>query len=238
MSLASAIAFVLATMLAGLALPATAADPPVPIGLDPGGPAIALITDGIDYTDPEIAKRLARDGEGELIAFDLVDGDIRPYAPAGQNSGSELLKALLSAHPKARIVVARASMEDPVSVAKAMIFASRTPAKVTAVALNDIPPEMIGILDQAANAAPAMIFALPPTFNATKAANLFKAPPPDQTDPAGSQVGQHIAAMTVKLSCLLEHGTPVSDLRKMSNPNSTCDPATGEISFKSGSSRF
>jgi len=41
--------------------------PPLPPGRDPGGVAIALVTTGIDYTVPEVAQRLARDGEGELI---------------------------------------------------------------------------------------------------------------------------------------------------------------------------
>ncbi len=50
-------------------------------GIDPGGLALAVIGDGIDYARPEIAARLARDGEGELVGFDLVDRDRRPYAP-------------------------------------------------------------------------------------------------------------------------------------------------------------
>ena len=57
-----------------------ASEPKVPPGLDPGGVAIALLGDGVDYTKPELAKRLARDGEGDLIAWDFVDNAIRPYA--------------------------------------------------------------------------------------------------------------------------------------------------------------
>lgn len=74
---------VLALAWAGAA--AMAADAPrkpkLPPGVDPGGLAMAVIGDGIDYTRPEIATRLARDGEGELVGFDLVDRDRLPFAP-------------------------------------------------------------------------------------------------------------------------------------------------------------
>ena len=53
--------------------------PPLPPGRDPGGMAIALVTTGIDYTVPEVAQRLARDGEGELIGWDLEDQDRKPF---------------------------------------------------------------------------------------------------------------------------------------------------------------
>ena len=53
--------------------------PPLPPGRDPGGIAIALLTTGIDCTLPHIARGLGRDGEGELIGFDLADGDNRPF---------------------------------------------------------------------------------------------------------------------------------------------------------------
>ena len=59
---------------------ANAADPKVPPEQDPGGPALALIDSGIDYTSGRIAHRLARDGEGEIIGWDFVDNDRTPYA--------------------------------------------------------------------------------------------------------------------------------------------------------------
>lgn len=108
-------------------------DPPVPHGLDPGGVAIALITDGVDYTDPEIAVRLARDGEGEPIALDLVDGDVRPYAPADAGRGTALAKRLLSAYRNSRLVVVRADASDAASLARAALFVSRTPSRIAAV---------------------------------------------------------------------------------------------------------
>ena len=59
---------------------ANADDPKVPAGIDPGLQPIAILTTGIDYTDPAIAARLARDGEGELIGWDFTENDRRPFA--------------------------------------------------------------------------------------------------------------------------------------------------------------
>jgi len=119
---------------ASASLPAIAAqDPKVPHGLDPGGLAIALIGDGVDYTDPEIAARLARDGEGEPIALDLVDGDVRPYAPSNTGRGTQLAKLLLSTYNNSRLVVVRADPNDPASLARAAVFVSRTPSRIAAV---------------------------------------------------------------------------------------------------------
>src|SRR2546423_15285496 len=68
---------IVATTL-GVAAVAQGKKPPLPPGRDPGGVAIALITTGIDYTVLEVGQRLARDGEGELIGWDLGDQDRKP----------------------------------------------------------------------------------------------------------------------------------------------------------------
>ena len=50
--------------------------PRVPPGVDPGGVAVAIIGSGINYTrSRDRGKRLARDGEGEIIGWDFVDND-------------------------------------------------------------------------------------------------------------------------------------------------------------------
>jgi hypothetical protein len=71
-------ATLLALLASGAAM-AAPADPPVPPGRDPGGVAVAIIGPGVDYTQPDIAARLARDGEGEIIGWDFVDNDRRPF---------------------------------------------------------------------------------------------------------------------------------------------------------------
>ena len=112
--------------------------PKVPPGTDPGGIAIAIVGYGLDYTDPEIARRLARDGEGEIIGWDLVDGDNRPYArtdiaaPPDGSDGTRLAKLLLSTYSHARLVPVRIVSFDPPALSQAMSFVVRTPARIVA----------------------------------------------------------------------------------------------------------
>ena len=107
---------------------AQAAEPSVPAGLDPGGVAIALLGDGVDYTKPAVAKRLARDGEGDPIGWDFTDQDVRPYAASGQsNQDAERLIALSN---NTRLVVIKGAPDDPVAIGRMAIFASQTPARI------------------------------------------------------------------------------------------------------------
>lgn len=121
---------------------AAAQNPAAPAGLDPGGPAIALISTGIDYTDPEIAPRLARDGEGEPIAWDFVDNDLRPFADTDTDNGTQLAKLILSVYGKARLINVRISQREPDQLAKAVMFVARTPAQAAIV--GAYPNEMAG----------------------------------------------------------------------------------------------
>jgi hypothetical protein len=117
-------------------------DPKLPAGRDPGGIAVALVTTGLDYTHPEIAPRLARDGEGELIGWDLVDNDNRPFAAAAarpevgeaaERDGTALARQLLAVYARARLVPVRIDPANPVSFAQAVAFVSRTPARIVAI---------------------------------------------------------------------------------------------------------
>jgi hypothetical protein len=128
-------AFVLASASAAQAQ----RDPPLPPGRDPGGVAIGLLGTGIDYTIPEIARRLARDGEGELVGWDLVDNDNRPFrsgraAPdAGAWSASTTALALAIGVPGRRIVPVRIDPGDARSIARAVAFLAQTPARIVVV---------------------------------------------------------------------------------------------------------
>jgi len=124
----------------GLGGLAQAKKPPLPPGRDPGGVAIALLTTGIDYTVPDIARRLARDGEGELIGFDLADNDNRPFGdgrvqtPAHWGGdGTALATNILDPTIGARLVPVRVDPRDPASLARAVAFVARTPARVMVV---------------------------------------------------------------------------------------------------------
>jgi hypothetical protein len=114
----------------------------VPPGRDPGGIAVALIGTGIDYTLANIASRLARDGEGELIGWDLQDRDRRPFdqskgtTPPQWGGDGTLLASLITGAPAVRLVPVRVDPNDPVALAQAMAFVAQTPARVAVMAMG------------------------------------------------------------------------------------------------------
>jgi hypothetical protein len=124
-----------ATALGAAAL-AQEKKPLVPPGRDPGGVAIALIGTGIDYTVPEVAQRLARDGEGELIGWDVADKDRRPFDKSSGRTRPEwggdgtLVANLLLGTRSVRLVPVRVDPGDPASLARAIAFVAQTPARV------------------------------------------------------------------------------------------------------------
>jgi hypothetical protein len=129
-----------AAAFAGIAL-AQERKPPVPPGRDPGGVAIALIGAGIDYTLPGLAQRLARDGEGELIGWDLEDKDRKPF---DKSKGSTRLEWGGDATPVAnvllgaqglRLVPVRIGSGDHASLPRAITFVAQTPARVAVLAM-------------------------------------------------------------------------------------------------------
>lgn len=115
------------------------AKPRVPPGTDPGGLAVAIIATGLDYTRPEIAARLARDGEGEPIAWDFHDMDRAAYEPPATGGapgpGTTTAKALLAERPDARLVPLRVK-GDGKSLAGAAYFASKSPARLVLVTVG------------------------------------------------------------------------------------------------------
>jgi hypothetical protein len=134
---------VLAIALAWLALvPASLAQskkPPVPAGRDPGGVAVALLAGGIDYTLPQIAQRLARDGEGELIGWDVEDKDRLPFS-AGTGEGTLVAGDLLGLGGM-RLVPVRVNTADPMSLGRGLAFIAQTPARIAVVAALGLTQE-------------------------------------------------------------------------------------------------
>ena len=79
---------------------------PVPLpGADPGGVMVAIIGPGVDYTRAGLSDRLARDGEGEIIGFDLVDRDRRPFCRVECEAQTDAAMALLQAAPGTRLAL-------------------------------------------------------------------------------------------------------------------------------------
>ena len=124
-----------ATALGGAAL-AQEKKPPLSPGRDPGGVAIALVSTGIDYTVADVAQRLARDGEGELIGWDVEDQDRRPFDRSKGGTRPEwggdgtLIASLLSGARGVRLVPVRVDPASPASLARALAFVAQTPARV------------------------------------------------------------------------------------------------------------
>jgi hypothetical protein len=134
----------LLAMLAEAGAQARKGKPRVPPGRDPGGVAVAVTGGGVNYLRPEIARRLARDGEGEPIAFDLEDMDNRPLeligrAPAAatrpdtRGVASALAGLLLAEAGAARLVVTRDPPGDGPSAARGIAFVALTPARIVLV---------------------------------------------------------------------------------------------------------
>ena len=130
-----------ATLLLCGAAAAQDKKPPVPAGKDPGGVAVALLTTGIDYTRPAVAQRLARDGEGDLIGWDMAEGDNRPFdRSAGRISadwgGDGTALAQQFGIGGRRIVPVRIDPASPASLARAVAFIARTPARIVVVPMS------------------------------------------------------------------------------------------------------
>lgn len=135
---------------------ARAADPLLKAGRDPGGLAVALLVDGVDDRAADVAGVLARDGEGEAIAFDAVDGDRHPFLERGR--GTDALRAAVR-NGGLRIVAVRVDFRDPRSVAKGIGFAAATPAKIVVAAGGGDDADVVrGVLGSAARNFPAMLF--------------------------------------------------------------------------------
>ena len=139
-------------------------EPRIPAGADPGGIAIALLGYGADYTQPDIAARLARDGEGVPIAWDFADNDNRPFAKLGR--GTADARTLISAAAKnpggeVRIILVKQATADPVALGRMVAFSARTPARI--IVWPDANPKRPDwpILTVAAKRFPHILFVIP-----------------------------------------------------------------------------
>lgn len=119
-------------------------EPRVPAGRDPGGAAVALLSGGIDYTLPAVAARLARDGEGEIIAWDFERNDNRPFdrsrgaSPEAWGGDATAIASGILKEPGVRLVVVRVLPGDPVALARAVVFLSQTPARIVVVPMRSV----------------------------------------------------------------------------------------------------
>lgn len=135
-----------------------AADPKVPPAKDPGLTPLALIGEGIDYTDAQIAQRLARDGEGNIIGWDFVDNDIFPYSKDAKSNADA---KLLLGNPGVELAPVRIPASDAKAVAGAASFVSHTPVSTVIVTLTSTRKEDWDYFIKAAQAFPKLLFVVP-----------------------------------------------------------------------------
>lgn len=146
-------------------------------GGDPGGVAVAIIGTGVNYTLPAIANRLARDGEGDIIGLDMLDGDNRPFerdpviyrdwgagiiggpATGVRPWGTTLVSVLLAKAPRARLVPVRLPHQSP-QLGGAVAFVAATPARVALLGLPDGAGYEGIVLQQVGTLAPQVLFVI------------------------------------------------------------------------------
>ena len=116
---------------------AQTSDPPVPPGRDPGGIPVAIVGQGLDYTLPHLAQMLARDGEGEITGYDFADEDRRPFetssAAGTAGPGTRVAEIVTGEGQAATLIAIRAKMDNPVSLTKAIRFATQGPSRIIAI---------------------------------------------------------------------------------------------------------
>ncbi len=111
--------------------------PSLPPGVDPGGVAVAIASPwGIDYTRPEMARRMARDGEGELLGWDFVDNDRQPFEQASTGApkglGIAIAQLVLGEAGRARIMPLRIKTEA-LTLGRMVAVTGQSPARVLLV---------------------------------------------------------------------------------------------------------
>lgn len=164
------LAFASALLLA-LGAPAYAGgaekDPKVPVGTDPGGIAVALIGPGLEYRLPQLAGRLARDGEGEIIGYDFIDDDRRPMAlpdalqaSGYEHAGTAAARIIVKDAPESAIVALRGDGVSPILNGKAIAYAAASPAKIIVIQAATELLQNAQVLVEAAKRFPAHLFVI------------------------------------------------------------------------------
>jgi hypothetical protein len=133
------------------------AKPNPPVGVDPGGAAVGLLTTGIDYRLPPVAGCLARDGEGRVIAWDVIDRDPLPFrAHSVGVVDDNVLASSVDCNGRVRLVPVRIDVADAISFSRAVAFLATTPARVIVIPALNQPDDWTPLLS-AADAFPAML---------------------------------------------------------------------------------
>ncbi len=142
-------------------------NPPVPIGVDPGGVTVAVIDSGINYRLPIFAARLARDGAGRALGYDYWDMDDRPYDVDTSRSpffpghhGTRVASVVVRETPGIRLIPYRYPRPDMTRMGDLIADADANGARIVAVAMGSNKPEDWVAFADAARARPHMLFVI------------------------------------------------------------------------------
>jgi subtilisin family serine protease len=118
-------------------------DPPVPTGTAVKGVVVALLDTGVNYLQPRIAQRLARDASGAALGYDYWDDDPRPFDVNIVSSpfyparhGTALANLLLDLNPNIALLPLRFPRPDPTRLGDAVDRAAASGARVLLVGLS------------------------------------------------------------------------------------------------------
>ena len=158
-----------ASFLTFTAVADAAEKPSVPTGKPTATePSIAIVGTGLDYTRPNLAAALRRDAELEIVGWDFIDNDRRPFegksvvtTPAtserngtGTRLASELAGDML-------LIPVRVDAAKPPSLALGIGFAARTSVAVVVVPNIGVNPTNWTVLLAAAAEFPQQLFIVP-----------------------------------------------------------------------------
>ena len=142
-------------------------NPPVPEGRDPGGVTVVQVDSGVNYLLPEIAARLARDPEGEILGYDFWELDKRPFDGNPARSpffpirhGTTVASVLLREAPDVRLVPYRYPRPDMSRMAPLVISAAAEGASIVAMAMGSRNREEWTAFEGAAADHPELLFIL------------------------------------------------------------------------------
>jgi hypothetical protein len=149
---------------------AFAADKPkVPAGKPTAvEPSVAIVGTGLDYTRPELAAALRRDAELEIVGWDFIDNDRRPFegrsavinpATSERNGTGTRLASVLSEGQL--LIPVRVDPTNSQSLAKGIGFAARTSVRVVLLPNLAANPTNWQVLLAAAAEFPSQLFIVP-----------------------------------------------------------------------------
>ncbi len=140
-------------------------DAPVPAGKDPGGVLVALVDSGVNYRLPQIAARLARGANGNILGYDYWDGDPRPFDADTSRSpfmpfrhGTRVASVVVREAPGARIVPYRYPRHDMRKYTDLVEAADKAGVRIVAMALGGRNRDHFAAFEEAARARPHMLF--------------------------------------------------------------------------------